>query len=677
VGLGLSGRARLSRDTSPTAWRNSELDLNIENERAEVVEAEVRIERGKKVLQHTSRISFASGPARGFSLRLRRASSKGQRATGDGDQPTGWWPLGVQLDVLVSMQDRFGNAVPLDRSLSESLALRCNYFEGIDLTPRDGSLRFGATSTGVATLRGLKAGTVELWLDRIGGNSSMQERREFKSQTMLVVTFTDPAEPTAVMPSPPRAESLSPADARWMKQAANVRNEFLHAWRGYRRYAWGRDELEPVAKRGKDTFGGIGATVIDSLTTLWLMGLQEEFSEAADFVRDSLDFGLADEQVSVFELTIRGLGGLLGAHTLSGEQVFLDRARELGERLLRAFNTSSRLPMPKCNIAKGKCAPSTEPTILAEAGSVQLELRCLSDQTGDPRFRDAGDAAFQAIQSGGMTGLLPVYLTPPQHTPVKIISSKFALGALADSYYEYLLKMWLQSPGEERLKDLWLTVMDELPGMVRPTPVLTASRSVPKYKLIEVAPGGDVIWKMDHLSCFAPAMTALGVMTLPERDLALKDRNQTWLRLAEGMTAACVELWTRTKSGLAPEYIRVSSTPPHDYVPEIPSGARHSFLRPETAESLFYLYRLTGDEQYRRWGAQLFDAIVRNSKVDAGYSSVKDVEHVPTRKLDDMQSFVLAETFKYLYLLFSPAETLDLRRYVLNTEGHPLPKYRR
>lgn len=131
VGLGLSGRARLSRDTSPTAWRNSELDLNIENERAEVVEAEVRIERGKEVLQHTSRISFASGPARGFSLRLRRASST-TTATGDGDQPTGWWPLGVQLDVIVSTQDRFGNAVPLDRSLSETLALRCNYFELVE-----------------------------------------------------------------------------------------------------------------------------------------------------------------------------------------------------------------------------------------------------------------------------------------------------------------------------------------------------------------------------------------------------------------------------------------------------------------------------------------------------------------------------------------------------------------
>mmetsp|Transcript_100838 Transcript_100838/g.271142 ORF Transcript_100838/g.271142 Transcript_100838/m.271142 type:complete len:593 (+) Transcript_100838:85-1863(+) len=476
---------------------------------------------------------------------------------------------------------------------------------------------------------------------------------------------------------PPPATSLSKADARWRRQAAEVRDEFLHAWHGYRQYAWGRDELRPLSKQGRDTFGGIGATVLDSLDTLWLMDFRDEFAEATGFVRDSLDFSRAGE-VSVFELTIRGLGGLLGAHTLSGEKVFLDRAKELGERLLRAFDTSSRLPMPKCNIAKGKCAPSAEPTILAEAGSVQLELRCLSDQTGDPRFRDAGDAAFQAIQSGGMTGLLPVYLTPPQHTPVKIISSKFALGALADSYYEYLLKMWLQSPGEERMKDLWLMVMDELPGMVRPPPTLTDPRDVPKYKIIEVAPGGDVIWKMDHLSCFTPAMTALGIMTLPERDLAQKDRNETWLRLAEGMTAACVEMWTRTQSGLAPEFYRISAKPPHDYVPEIPGGmATRSYLRPETAESLFYLHRLTGHEKYRRWGANLFDAIKKNSRVDTGFASVDDVDKVPTEKLDEMQSFVLAETFKYLYLLFSPAETLDLGQYVLNTEAHPLPKNHR
>merc|ERR1719382_1804276 len=120
-------------------------------------------------------------------------------------------------------------------------------------------------------------------------------------------------------------------------------------------------------------------TIIDSLTTLWLMGLGTEFEQAFEFVKKELDFDKADTEVSVFELVIRGVGGLLGAHALSGRQVFLDRALELGDRLLPAFNSTSRLPWPKWNIARGRGERSSgEPTILSEAGSVQLEFRSLS-----------------------------------------------------------------------------------------------------------------------------------------------------------------------------------------------------------------------------------------------------------------------------------------------------------
>merc|ERR1719498_1613872 len=135
--------------------------------------------------------------------------------------------------------------------------------------------------------------------------------------------------------------------------ANEVRKEFLHAWTNYRKYAWGKDELKPLSRAGKDSFGGLGITILDSLTTLWLMGLSSEFEEAASWVETTLDYDNCDSEVSVFELIIRALGGLLGAHSLSGRQIFLTRARELAERLLPALNTSSRLPMPKWNIARG------------------------------------------------------------------------------------------------------------------------------------------------------------------------------------------------------------------------------------------------------------------------------------------------------------------------------------
>jgi mannosidase alpha-like ER degradation enhancer 2 len=93
-------------------------------------------------------------------------------------------------------------------------------------------------------------------------------------------------------------------------------------------------------------------------------------------------------------------------------------------------------------------------------------------------------------------------------------------------------------------------------------------------------------------------------------------------------------------------------------------------LRPEIIESTWYLYRATGDPAYRALGRQLFEDFVRRCRTAAGYAALADV--TTGEQADEMESFVLAETFKYFYLLFAPAGTLDLRRVVLNTEAHPL-----
>lgn len=412
-------------------------------------------------------------------------------------------------------------------------------------------------------------------------------------------------------------------------------------------------------------------TIIDALSTLWLMGLKKEFDDASEYLDEILDFDRVKEEVSVFELNIRALGGLLGAHGLTRRRLFLDRAEEIADRLLPALNSSSKFPWPKWNIAAGRGTSSTEPTILAEAGSLQLEFRQLSREAKEPRYKKAADATFQAIQAGGVRGLLPVFLSPPASTPPRPVASKIAIGALADSYYEYLLKQWLQTPEDNNLKDLWLEAMDELHMLVRPqisSESEKGSKKVARFKLAEVAQNGDTIWKMDHLSCFVPGMLALGLRSLPPEDL--QGRNETWWRLAEGLTESCVEMWTMSKTGLAPEFVHIKSTGKHDFK-EIPSAGRHSFLRPETVESLFYMFRFTGDVKYREYGKTIFHAIMKHAWTEGGFATVQDVNRIPTVKVDEMQSFVFAETFKYLYLLFAPAEALDLDRYVLNTEAHP------
>jgi mannosyl-oligosaccharide alpha-1,2-mannosidase len=120
-------------------------------------------------------------------------------------------------------------------------------------------------------------------------------------------------------------------------------------WGAYRQHAWGHDELKPISLEGDDNWGGIGCTLVDSLDTLWLMGLRDEFWEARDWVRDHLSFSHTGT-VSVFETTIRELGGLLSAYDLSGDKVFLSKAKDLGERLLGAFDTPSGVPMGQTNL---------------------------------------------------------------------------------------------------------------------------------------------------------------------------------------------------------------------------------------------------------------------------------------------------------------------------------------
>ena len=98
------------------------------------------------------------------------------------------------------------------------------------------------------------------------------------------------------------------------------------------------------------------------------------------------------------------------------------------------------------------------------------------------------------------------------------------------------------------------------------------------------------------------------------------------------------------------------------------SGAYH--LRPEIVESTYYLYHFTGDPQYRRMGEKLFNDFVKYCRTEAGYAALADV--VTKQKRDEMESFALAETFKYFYLLFAPPKTLDFDKIVFNTEAHPL-----
>ena len=127
-----------------------------------------------------------------------------------------------------------------------------------------------------------------------------------------------------------------------------VVESFKHAWKGYKNYAWGHDHLRPISKRAQNWFG-LGLTIVDSLDTMYIMNLRDEFDEAKEWVAERLHFSI-NKDVNLFETTIRVLGGLLSAFHLSGEKIFLEKGKDLGNRLMGAFQSPSGIPYSDVNL---------------------------------------------------------------------------------------------------------------------------------------------------------------------------------------------------------------------------------------------------------------------------------------------------------------------------------------
>lgn len=137
-------------------------------------------------------------------------------------------------------------------------------------------------------------------------------------------------------------------DALWASRADEVKGAMAHAWKGYKAYAWGKDQLLPVSHSFSQWFN-LGLTLVDGLDTLYLMGLTEQFAEAREWVEKDLDFD-QDTEVNLFETSIRVLGAMLSCYHLSQDKLFLDKAIDLGDRLMVAFNTNSGVPLSDVNL---------------------------------------------------------------------------------------------------------------------------------------------------------------------------------------------------------------------------------------------------------------------------------------------------------------------------------------
>ena len=248
--------------------------------------------------------------------------------------------------------------------------------------------------------------------------------------------------------------------------------------------------------------------------------------------------------------------------------------------------------------------------ILSEVGTLQLEFRYLSKATGDESYGEAATKIFKTIKERNALkdGLAPIYVSVESGA---FTSNRVTFGALGDSYFEYLLKTWLQG-GK---KETWLREMYDkaMNGMASK---LLKRSSPSNLAYVGDWDGGRIAHKMDHLVCFLPGILALGAYTQPDNPNAKRD-----MTLAKAMLYTCYQMYRRTATGIAPEYVQFSGG--RDPLP----AARAPFyiLRPETAESMFVLYQITGNPMYQEWAWDIFVSINKFCKTKYGYGAWPDV----------------------------------------------------
>ncbi|XP_078094188.1 mannosyl-oligosaccharide 1,2-alpha-mannosidase IA-like [Mustelus asterias] len=506
--------------------------------------------------------------------------------------------------------------------------------------------------------------------DRSGKESvSEQIRQEVTEREQRLRGSEDEAEVLEASNSryPPVLEAgTESADQDVRSRREKVKEMMKFAWDNYRRYAWGTNELKPLSKSGHASglFGGLlGATIVDSLDTLYIMGLQEEFREAREWVESNLDFNVNGE-VSVFEVTIRFVGGLLSAYYLTGDELFKVKAIELGEKLLPAFNTPTGIPWALINLRSGVGRnwgwASGGSSILAELGTLHLEFVHLSEVSGNPKFAEKVMKIRKVLNRLEKPhGLYPNYLSPVTgHWGQHHVS----IGGLGDSFYEYLIKAWLMSDKtDEEAKTMYYEALQAIEtNLVR--------KSASGLTYIAEWRGGILDHKMGHLACFSGGMLAMGA------DDAPTDLSKHYMELAAEITITCHESYKRSATRLGPEAFRFDGGA--DAV-ATRMNDKYYILRPEVVETYMHMWRFTHDPRYREWGWEAVQALEQHCRVEAGFSGIRDVYSTLPHHDDVQQSFFLAETLKYLYVLFSEDELLSPEHWVFNTEAHPLPVIQR
>ncbi|KAK0117803.1 hypothetical protein ONS95_012128 [Cadophora gregata] len=343
-----------------------------------------------------------------------------------------------------------------------------------------------------------------------------------------------------------------------------VRDAFLHSWKGYKDQAWGQDELKPIAGGYKTPFCGWAATMVDSLDTLWIMGLKDEFELALKELRN-VDFTHKEGcNINLFETTIRHLGGLLSAYDLSGGKyvILIEKAVELAEVLYTAFDTPNRMPTPHYiwsatdpNIRVHSASSSIE---LAVLGTLSLEFTRLSQITGNDKYFDGIQKIMNELEKWQdhtvLPGMWPTMADSARYNHSVLLGSpyvggeeQYTLGALADSTYEYLPKQYMLLGGQMKsYQSMYEKFIPVAKKYLFFRPMTVNDEDILISGTVDIAAGGAPRFtpELQHLTCFTGGMLAIAGKIFDRPEDVIDGG-----KLADG----CVWGYKNTVTGIMPE----------------------------------------------------------------------------------------------------------------------------
>ncbi|KAK5741670.1 hypothetical protein LTR17_003876 [Elasticomyces elasticus] len=487
------------------------------------------------------------------------------------------------------------------------------------------------------------------------------------------------------------------------ERADAIKEAYLWGWNAYTKYAFGKDELQPLNGSGVNNWYGWGVTIVDAIDTAIIMNLTDVVAQQLEFIQ-TIDFTTTEYgPVEIFDVSIRYLGGLISAYDLlkSGQfyngypqdqvEALLSQAVSLADKIAFGFNTPTGLSSANVNFTSNEPVFGTytiaatnvtyNSTNTASTGTYILDWFRLADLTGNETYRQLSERAES-------------YLVNPSPAPVfpGLVGTQFDIDtglmltfdggfqAGVDSFLEYLIKTYQYqvTSTTTQYKDFWLQAAQSAMSYIALQPY-----GFPDLTFLSTLDvNGTIALTTDDFACFAGGNFLLGAKLLDMPDL---------IPLGLAVTDGCHQTYNTTLTGLGPIQWGWYNGSNQAYDPQddvdaaerkwaakygyfMHDGTENWASRPEPTESLYYAYRITGDQRWAEYAWQNFLAINETARNVNGFATINNV-NMPFggSMLNGLDSFFFAEVLKYLYLTFTDPSVIDLSEWVLNTEAHPYP----